>query len=39
VLINFSWKRHQEETEEFDFTIGSEAFKYRFANKIRRIIE
>jgi CelD/BcsL family acetyltransferase involved in cellulose biosynthesis len=36
VLIKFLLQDAiQKQLEEFDFTIGSEAFKYRFANKIR----
>ena len=38
VLIKFLLEEAiKRKLEEFDFTIGSEAFKYRFANKIRRI--
>jgi len=38
VLIKFLLEDAiQKKLEEFDFTVGSEAFKYRFANKIRHI--
>jgi CelD/BcsL family acetyltransferase involved in cellulose biosynthesis len=38
VLIKFLLEDAiKKNLEEFDFTVGSEAFKYRFANKIRRI--
>jgi CelD/BcsL family acetyltransferase involved in cellulose biosynthesis len=38
VLIKFLLEDAiEKKLEEFDFTIGSEAFKYRFANKIRHV--